>query len=126
MADKNLSNRQRKAIGALLSSRNITEAAKVAQVSERTLFRWLADENFRQVLLTAESGLIDAATRRLIGLQEAAIETIFIILKDEQSGPAVRLRAAQSVLDHVLKLRELRDIESRIAHIEEVIRNETQ
>ena len=48
-----LSNRQRKAIAALMSARNVATAATTAGVGARTLHRWLDDPAF---VTEAESG----------------------------------------------------------------------
>jgi hypothetical protein len=122
MADKKeLTGRQRKAIAGLLSSRNVQEAAIAAHVGERTLYRWLTFTDFRAALLDAEGQAIDAAARRLIAMQEQAIDTLARVLKDDQAGRAVQLRAAQAVLDYLLKLRELRNIEQRLIELERTV-----
>jgi len=107
-----------RAIAALLTARNVQEAAKLAGVSERTLSRWLAEPGFRAGLLTAEGDAIDAATRRLLTLQQAAIDTLEQVLGDVGAGPGVRLRAAQAVLEHMLRLREQRTTEERLTALE--------
>lgn len=107
------------AIRALLQTKTVTEAAALAGVGERTLFRWLADSDFRAALATAEGELLDAAQRRLLALQGKAIDTLDALLAPESEvSHAVQLRAAQVVLDSLLKLRELRDLEERLAALE--------
>jgi hypothetical protein len=113
-----LSERQRRAIAALLSARNVGEAARAANVGQRTLYRWLADAGFRAALLEAEGDAIDAATRRLVGLTEAAIDTLTTVMNDAEAPRGVQLRAAQGVLDYLLKLRELRNVEERLSRLE--------
>lgn len=116
-----LSSRQRKAIAALLSTRNVTEAAQASQVGERTLYRWLTLPDFRSAVTEAEGEAIDAAARRLIGLQDSAINTIQDVLA--KASAAVKLRAAQTILDYLLKLRELRSIEHRLTELERTVQN---
>lgn len=113
-----LNSRQHRAITALLTTRNISEAATVAQVGERTLYRWLSEPAFRAALSAAEGAAIDAATRSLLALQAGAIDTIEALMNDSEQPGAVRLRAAQSVLDYLLQLRDLRNMENRLAALE--------
>jgi hypothetical protein len=113
-----LTTRQRKAVACLLSERNALAAAKAAGVGERTLFRWLADPVFRVAVREAEADAIDTASRRLVGLSDTAIDTLAGILTDEETAPALKLRAAQAILDHLLKLRELATVEARLAALE--------
>lgn len=118
-----LSVKQAKAIGALLSSKTVAEAAQQAEVGERTLTRWLSsDSQFRQALSLAEGDLIDSASRRLLQIQTGAIDTIEGMLADDaEVSDAVRLRAAQAALDYLLKMRELRQIEQRLAALEQAM-----
>lgn len=121
-----LSTKQAKAISALLTTKSVVDAARLAEVGERTLARWLnEDRSFRQALSAAESGLIDNASRRLLQLQDGAIDAIEGFLAEGADvSDNVRLRAAQAALDYLLKLRELRDIEQRLSALEAAI-NET-
>ena len=113
-----LNHKQQKAIAALLSSRNVEEAAKAAGVGERTLWRWMSEPEFAMELTHAEARAIDAATRRLVQLQEGAVDTLQAVLDDRKLAPSIRLRAAAAVLDYLLKLRELRNVEARLGALE--------
>jgi hypothetical protein len=116
-----LTPRQRRTIAALLSSRSVPDAAQAAHVGARTLYRWLTEPKFRAALVDAEGGAIDQATRRLIGMQDGAIDLLADVMQDMKVNTAVRLRAAQNVLDYLLKLRELRNVEGRLAALEEMV-----
>jgi hypothetical protein len=121
-----LSLRQRRAIASLLSCRNIQEASKAARVGARTLYRWMSEDTFRTALLHAEDEAIDMATRRLVRLQALAIDELeFLLGMDSTASDGLRLRAAQSVLDYLLKLRELRNIETRLQALEQAVGTET-
>ena len=113
-----LSSAQQQAIRALLATKNVVEASQKTRVSLRTLWRWMGDPVFRVHLAGAEADMLDAATRRLLQLQDEAIETVQAIMQDGELGANVRLRAAQTVLDTLLKLRELRNIEQRLVALE--------
>ena len=110
--------KQLKAVQTLLTAKSIAEAALAAQVSERTLGRWLNEPAFRSALSAAEGELLDCATRRLLGLQDKAIETFEDVLDSEDATQALRLRAAEMVLTYLLKIRELRNLESRLVALE--------
>jgi hypothetical protein len=127
MADNGteLTTRQRRTIAALLAAKDVREAAKQARVPERTLYTWMTEPAFKTALYEAEGHLIDAATRKLLRYQDAALTTIITIMADKLILPAVRLRAAQTILEQLLKLRELRDIEGRLAALEEAYAKQT-
>jgi len=124
VSDK-LSSDQRRAILALISTKSVAEAAKQSKVGQRTLWRWLGNPDFKGELVAAEGELIDSATRRLLQLQAGAIDTVETLMNDQLVRHSVRLRAAQTVLDHLLKLRELRNVEARLAALEAAV-NERQ
>ena len=113
-----ISGKQRKAVAALLSSKNVAEAAAAAGLGERTLYRYMGDPAFRLALADAEGMAIDNATRRLLTMQDLAIDTIAEVLSDSAATAGVRIRAAGQVLDYLLKLRELRNIEQRLVLLE--------
>ena len=113
-----LTPKQARAIPALMSARNVADAAKAANVAERTLYRWLGDPTFRLRLNEAEGEAIDTATRRLLQLQDPAVDALGAILKDPDTTPTVRLRAATAVLDYLIRLRELRNVEARLLALE--------
>ena len=120
----NLTPQQRRAVRALLTCKTIQEAATTAQIAERTLYRWMQDAGFQAAVFAAEGELIDGATRRLLRLQDSAIDVLDDLLT--ATGDGVKLRAAQTVLDHLLRLRELRDIESRLAALELALQQQGQ
>ena len=116
MSESSLTPKQTTAIVALLGSRTVLDAAIQCGLSERTITRWLGEPAFRAALSDAEGALIDGAVRRLLQLQTDALDAIADVLAT--GTPALRLRAAIAALDLVLKLRELRTIEQRLAALE--------
>jgi len=114
-----LSSSQCRAISALLSSRTVGDAASQAEVGVRSLHRWLKeDPHFQTALAEAESQAISAASRMLVSLADRAVDVIEETMEDLMAGPAVRLRAAQSTLDYLLRLREVMSLEARVASLE--------
>lgn len=118
----NLTPRQHKAIAALLVAPTVQGAATIAGVGERTLYRWLKEQAFLLALRDAERAAVEAAGRRLLVLQEAAVATFERLLDERVDVPdSVRLRAAQAVLDNFFRLRELQTNEERLAELERLV-----
>lgn len=117
---RRLSPKQRLAIEALLSGCGLEEAARVASVDRVTLWRWLkSDDLFLAELRAASAGELQAASARLAGMVGSAGDTLAVIMVDgSERGAANRLRAADLVLTHAVKLAELVDLESRIKALE--------
>ena len=69
-------------------------------------------------LAQAEADIIEEAARQLLKLQGAAIRVIAAVMLDDNSHAGVRIRAAESILANTLRLRELTNLEDRIAALE--------
>ena len=122
MAGNGITRNQNRAITALLANATVTDAAAQTGIGHRTLCRWLAEDNaFQAALAQAEGRAIDAATRHLVSLADQAINVLRQTMLDDEVSATVRVRAAQSVLDHLLKLRELRNVEQRLTKLEEAL-----
>ena len=113
-----LTARQRKAIAALLVAPTVSAAAEIAGVSRSQLERWRRQPAFRTALAQAEADIIEEAARQLLKLQGAAIRVIAAVMLDGNSHAGVRIRAAESILANTLRLRELTNLEERIAALE--------
>ena len=109
---------QQRTLASLLTERDIRSAAVSAGVSERSIYRWLADPTFKAELARREGELIDQAARRLVTLQDAAIAVFDDVLSSLTAKDADKLRAAQCVLDYLLRLRELSTVEERLRALE--------
>jgi len=57
-------------------------------------------------------------------MQDRALDTLDQLLTAPTVDDAVRLRTAATVLTHLLKLRELRDVEERLAALEQAYAQE--
>ena len=110
--------KQHQAVTALLSSHTVVAAAEKIGVNPRTIYRWLELPSFRAALRAEEEQLIDHATRRLVKAQEGAVGVLVATMGGTIQPDAVRLRAAQITLEHLVKLRLLRDVETRLAALE--------
>lgn len=117
-----LSRNQHKAIAALLSVQTIAEAAQLCNVSQRTLHRWLADDDFRQALSSAMSESIKLAVRRLVAGQSSALDTLHALMLGAESE-SVRRMAATNWLDALIDAHQVELIEQRISRLEREVNN---
>lgn len=114
-----LNTKQNRAIRALLTEKTTSDAAKTAGVGERTLWRWMnEDETFRQTLNEAETLALGESVRRLVSLHFKALRAIEEALDDKEATHGTKLRASSIVLDTTLRLRELFTLEERISRLE--------
>jgi len=110
--------KQEEAIAALLTKRNVEEAAQAAGIGTRTLMRWLQIPEFQKAYREARRQAFGQAIARLQQATGAAAATLMKIMVDPTAPPSVRVRAADSIFDHAAKAIEMEDIEARVSELE--------
>ena len=111
-----LSRNQEQAIAALLSTSTIKDAARVAKVSEVTLWRWQTLPEFAAAYRAARRQVVERAVAELQAASGEAVETLKRNLHCE--NPAGEIRAAQIILEQAIKGVELVDLQERVEHLE--------
>jgi hypothetical protein len=119
-----LGRKQEDAIAALLTQRNVEEAARAAGIGVRTLLRWLKLPQFQNAYRQARREAFGQAVSRL-QQGTAAATTLLKIMIDPAAPASVRVRAADSVFNHAAKAIEIEDIEARVAALEQAASNGT-
>jgi hypothetical protein len=113
-----LSPKQRKTLRSLLENGDVKAAAAAANVSRTTVYSWLADPVFAKLLHEAEAEALQEISRQLALTGAAAVRTITALMEDSGAPPSIRLRAADMILSHLLRLKEMSDIEARLSDLE--------
>lgn len=114
----NLRPNQHRAIEALLNGMTKAQASAAAGVQPSTLSRWLNDADFRAGLAAAgDVAVKDAATRLKASLDDA-IGVMRDVMLDGDNPASIRLRAADMVANHAIKLIELADLTERLEKLE--------
>src|ERR1017187_5313369 len=106
------------AIAALLSHRNVEEAARAVGVSANTLLRWLKEPEFEAACREARRTAFSKSIARLQDASGAAVMTVLKIMLDTNAPAGTRLRAAEVVLEQATRAIEIEDIEARVAELE--------
>lgn len=109
-----------RAIACLLSEQTVIAAAKCAGVHRNTLFTYLADPEFKTALHAAQADAVRLASARLAGALEKSVTTV-IRLAESATDEPTRLRAAMAVPALLADLRNMGDIDARIAALEMAI-----
>jgi hypothetical protein len=90
MTDK-VTPKQARGIMALLTEPTITAAASKAGVTPKTIYKWLREPRFKAALSEAQAGEIDAAARRLSGLQSKAIGALVKVFERAEEQDALNI-----------------------------------
>jgi hypothetical protein len=103
---------------ALACGATVEAAARAAGVSARTAHRRLADPGFSARAQQARADMVRRTAGTMTAAATEAVRTLLELLK-APSPAGVRLGAARAVLEIGLKVREVADIEQRLAALEE-------
>ena len=110
--------KKEEAIAALLTQRNVDEAARSVGIDAKTLLRWMKLPEFQAAYREARRAAFGQSIARLQQATSAAASTLLKIMVDATAPPSCRLRAADSVLSHAAKAIEIEDIEARVSELE--------
>jgi hypothetical protein len=103
-------------LGALAAGSPVDQAAETAGISVRTAYRRLAEPAFARRLAQARDELISSALGELVECASEAVATLRALLS--ASDERVRLGAAKSTLEQLLRLRETLTLSQRLAVLE--------
>jgi hypothetical protein len=103
---------------ALACGGTVENAALKAGLSERTVYRWLADPAFRQQVAQTRAEFVQRTAAMLSGASMGAVKTLVDLQQDASVAPAVRRGAARDVLGMSLRFRENAELEPRLAALE--------
>ena len=110
--------KQEEAIAALLTQRNLEEAARSIGIGPKTLLRWLKIPEFQAAYREARRAAYGQAIARLQQGTSAAATTLLKTMIDPGTPASVRVRAAEVIFSHAVKAIEIEDIEARVSELE--------
>jgi len=106
------------AVAALLTQRNMEEAAKAVGIAPNTLLNWMKVPEFQAAYRKARREAFGQSIARLQQGSVAATTTLLKTMFDPGTPASVRVRAAECVLNHAAKAIEIEDIEARVSALE--------
>jgi hypothetical protein len=110
--------KKEEAIAALLTQRNIDEAAKTVGIAPNTLLKWMKLPQFQTAYREARRAAFGQAVARLQQGTSAAATTLLKTMIDTNTPASVRVRAAEAIFNHAAKAIEIEDIEARVSELE--------
>jgi transposase-like protein len=116
--DEKLGAKREAAILALLSTRNVEDAARSIGVNARTLYRWMKEPEFDAAYRAGKRAAFGQAIARLHHLSSAAVSTLGKVMLDAETPPGTKVRAADSILNHTTKAIEIEDLDARLKELE--------
>jgi hypothetical protein len=112
------SHKMEEAVAAMLTQRNLDEAARAVGISTATLMRWQKLPEFQVAYREARRAAFGQSVARLQQGSSAAATTLLKMLIDPATPASVRVRAAECIMNHATKAIEIEDIEVRVSELE--------
>lgn len=122
----NFERKKELALSALMTETTLQKAAKIAGVSEVTLWRWLKEKDFSEAYRELKREAVSQAVTRLQQISCKAVETLKEVMENEESPASVRVNAAKSILEMAVKAVELDDITKRLEELEAIVGDQKQ
>ena len=110
---------QKRAVEALLTTPTVSAAARACGLSDRTIWRYLANEEFKAELRKRQDEAVTAVTAALAGLTGDAVQALHDLLTDGETSASVKARCALGWLAERRKAIELDDLAARVAALEQ-------
>lgn len=90
-------------IAALLTSSSMKQAAESAGIAPRTLYERMSNKDFQAAYNAAKTGIVRQAVFSINRKLSEAIDTVAAIMADEKNNAAIRLQAAQVIINNAGK-----------------------
>ncbi|MCX5803483.1 MAG: hypothetical protein NTU69_08145 [Proteobacteria bacterium] len=114
-----LTDRQLRSISCILNAKSIEDGCKQADVPKTTFYGWLQDPNYKDELTRQRNEVIQEGLSNLKTSIRKAVEVLMECLNSKDES--VKRRAANDLLTHCLRLREIEEVEDRLQALEEII-----
>ena len=119
--DGNFTRKMEKAVCALLATDTVSQAAGVAGVGERTLYRWLQAPAFLEKYREARKRALDQAISILQERSSKAAKALIAIVENEEMPPSTRVAAAREILQASVKGVERDCFEEKLERLEKLV-----
>jgi len=116
------SNREKSLI-ALLETTSVRQAAEKCGLSERTLFKFLEDADFKAEYRNARRQTVESAIAKIQNAASEAVERLRDLMHCE--NPVVEARCAQIIYENSVKGMEMLDLAERLEEVENEFSKQT-
>ena len=116
-----MSQHQQRFVQALLACGNISKAAEAVGITRRTAYRYMNDENVRQMLLELQQETLRAVCQRALDEMMHALSVLVDIANDITAPHSARVSAARTIIDAATKLYDVANLTERVRALEQKV-----
>lgn len=118
--NQELTPKQKAALPFFVGSKTIEEACKDAGISRNRYYEWLKESGFSGELNRVREEVVFEAIGQLKVSATKAVSTLCNLM-DRTEYPSVQRAAANDVLSHVVRFKELHELEKRLDEVERLL-----
>ena len=111
--------RQAKAIPIILQAQSVQAGCQQAGISKPVFYNWLKTPDFAEEYKRQRDVLIDEAMDLLKASLNKAVTTLTALL--DTKNESLKRAVSNDILNHIMKIREMQEIESRLAKLEHMM-----
>ena len=116
-----LTSRQITTLPYFAASASVEAACEAADISRETYYKWLKNPVFKSELDRLRNEIVNDAVNQLKVTTVKAATTLSLLL-DRDDNPSVQRAAANDILNHVGRFKELQELQERIEKLESLRR----
>jgi hypothetical protein len=114
-----ISVKQARSIPRILRAKSVEAGCVDAGISKTLFYQWLKKPEFAKEYKRQRDVLIDEAMESLKACVGKAVDTLTKLL--DSASESLRRAVANDILTHIMKMKELQDMESRLDSIERIV-----
>ena len=116
-----LTQKQTRAMLALLEHPTLRDAAAAIGVGESTLYRWTQLPTFKTAYMDARREAVRQSIAHLQSATGEAVTCLRDVMKSAKASDSAKVSAARAVLELALKAVEIEDLAERLATLEKLM-----
>lgn len=107
-------------LGLMQTCDSMKEVAEKLGISRSVLYKKVNKESFQKLQTEQKAESFRRIADKLTSASGKAIDTLLMVLNDEESPPNAKVRSAETILAYSLKYRVSVDFEDRLKKLEEL------
>ena len=113
---KKFTQKQLHALPFIATCQTYTLAAEKAEVTYKQICEWMLQKPFKTEVRRLQDEILEDAVASIKTATTKAADVLITLLDDEESR--TRLKAANDILNHTARFKELQELEGRISALE--------
>ena len=108
-------------VEAFILGKNNRDIAKKSGLSEKTVYRYLKDEEFQMLLSERKKEYIQSSVNKMQSIMYECVEKLYEIINDSETPKSTQVTAIQTVFNQCKEWTGMVDVLNRLEEIENTL-----